>query len=471
MNPPESFSCFKAKYIYPFIIILIFLSFNLFFPDTVNSYLVKWSKFDESLGHGFLVVGIVIFEIFKSFNTYQPVKEKNNHFLIFFILLLTLFHEIANFWGVLIFQQFSLYIIWGLAISYILGYHSLKQIAFPFLFFLFAIPFWEFSNTFFVNLTTYAVTILLNFTDLTVFIYDNFIETPFGVIEVAEGCSGIRYFEIGLALAVYAIHGEHFSWRLKVLVILSGALLGIITNWIRVLGLIYIGYWSEMKSPLMNEHDNYGFLLFFIVISNIILLVNWLSKRYSLPVDAPPTENNSYISNKVSFSGIGLKSLVTLFIISVTSYVSNQNLNSLLIVTFENDLKNKSNFNVLTDFGEFTEYSSIYLIEDKKCTLISRSYNFTTPGENVLPYRNIHNQDNFQELRKSSKSFNYLSKSIDVMHIELKNKSTREKSELLYWYEYNDYHTANIYVAKFIEISYLLQTQSKMKLNAVWCSK
>lgn len=471
MNPLGSSSCSKTKYIYPIITILIVCSFNLFFPDTVNSYLVKWSKFDESLGHGFLVVGIVIVEIFKSFKTYQPVKERNNHFLIFLILLLTLFHEIATFWGVLIFQQFSLYIIWGLAISYILGYQSLKQIAFPFLFFLFAVPFWEFSNTFFVNLTTYAVTILLNFTDLTVFIYDNFIETPFGVIEVAEGCSGIRYFEIGLALAVYAIHGEQFSWRLKILVILSGALLGIITNWIRVLGLIYIGYWSEMKSPLMNEHDNYGFLLFFIVISSIIFLVNWLRKRHSLPVNTPPTENYPYIPNKVSFSSIGLKSLVTLFIISVTSYISSQNLNSLLVVNFENGLKNKSTLNILTDFGEFTEQNSNYLMENKKCTLITRSYNFTTPGENVLPYRNIHDQNNFQELRTSSKSFNYLSKTIEVRHMELKNKITREKSELLYWYEYNNYHTSNKYVAKFFEISYLLQTQSKMKLNAVWCSK
>ena len=258
---------------------------------------------------------------------------------------------------------------------------------------------------------------------------------------------------------------------MKILVILSGALLGIITNWIRVLGLIYIGYWSEMKSPLMNEHDNYGFLLFFIVISSVIFLVNWLSKKYSLPLKPSLKENNSYISNRVSVSGIGLKLLVTFSIILATSYISNQNLKSLLVTKVENSSGNASTYNVLANFGDFTEYSSDYFIDKKKCTLISRSYNFTTPGENVLPYRNIHNQDNFQELRTSSTSLNYLSSNIDVKHIKLRDKSTRRQSELLYWYEYNGYHTSNKYIAKLFEISYLLQTQSKMKLNAVWCSK
>jgi exosortase len=466
----NSLVLFKAKYVYSLIVVLIACSFSLFFPTTVESYLVKWSKFDESLGHGFLVVGIVIFEIFKSFGTYQPVKEKSNHFLLIVILLTTLFHEIASFWGILIFQQFSLYIIWGLAISYILGYKSFKQMAFPFIFFLFAVPFWEFSNTFFVDLTTFAVTILLSFTDLTVFIYDNFIETPFGIIEVAEGCSGIRYFEIGLALAVYAVHGERLSWRLKLLVILTGAILGIITNWIRVLGLIYIGYTSEMKSPLMSEHDNYGFLLFFVVISGVIFLVNWLSKKYSLPAQATPNTVDSNSINLLPLSNIGIKSLATFITIMATSYISHQNIDSTLNVKTIKDIDNISAFNILSNYGAFTENSADFILEERKCTLISRRYNFITPGENVLPYDHIYNQDNFKALRSSSSIINYSNENIDVMHLELRGKLDRKKYELYYWYEYNTFYTSNKYIAKVFEISYLLKTESKLKLHAVLCA-
>jgi exosortase len=445
-------------------------SFSVLFPQTAESYIIKWSKFDESLGHGFLIVGIVIFEIFKSFRSYQPVKEQSHHSLLIVILFTTLFHEVSSFWGILIFQQFSLYIIWGLAISYILGYKSFKKMSFPFLFFLFAVPFWEFSNTFFVDLTTFAVTILLSFTDLTVFIFDNFIETPFGLIEVAEGCSGIRYFEIGFALAVYAVHGERLSWKLKLLVILTGIILGIITNWIRVLGLIYIGYLSEMKSPLMNEHDDYGFLLFFIVICGVIVQINWLSKRYSLPAEVTSKETDITKENVSSFSSIAIKISATFITIMTTSYVTYQNIDSSLSDRTLKEFVNKSENNILNNVGAFTEYSSSFFIEKNKCTLITREYEFIQPGENVLPYENVYNSDAFKELRISASAINYANEQINVKEVELRSRINRKRSTLYYWYEYNNFYTTNKYVAKVFEISYLLKTQSKMKLHAVWCA-
>lgn len=466
----NSFFLFQTKYLYPLIVLLIACTFSIFLPDTVNSYLDKWSKFDESLGHGFLIVGIVIFEIFRSFKTYQPTKEKHNHLLLVVILLTTLFHEVATFWGILIFQQFSLYAIWGLAIIYILGYKSFKQMLFPFLFFLFAVPFWEFSNTFFVDLTTLAVTIFLNFTDLTVFIYDNFIETPFGIIEVAEGCSGIRYFEIGFALAVYAVHGERLSWKLKLLVILTGIILGIITNWIRVLGLIYIGYWSEMKSPLMSEHDNYGFLLFFIVISAVIFQVNWLSKRYTLPNTNVDTKATSETGSLTSHN-IGIKSLTTLVIIASTSYFTFQNIESTLKVGIENNISNQSQFNVLSTFGSFTENEEDFKVKAQECTLITRDYRFIAPGDNVLPYDMVYNQELYSELESNSTTINFNNTNVAVMHLSLRNKLKRKNTELYFWYEYNNFYTTNKYIAKIFEISYLLKTEATMKLRAVQCSE
>jgi exosortase len=439
------------------------------FPQTFASFIDKWSKFDESLGHGFLIVGIVVFEIFKSFRTYQPVREKNNTALLIVIFLLTILHEISGFWGILIFQQFSVYMIWGLAIFYILGFKSLKKIAFPYLYFLFAVPFWEFSNTFFVDLTTFAVTILLSFSDLIVFIHDNFIETPFGVIEVAEGCSGIRYFEIGLALAVYAVHSERLSWKLKLLVIIFGAIMGIITNWIRVLGLIYIGYSSEMKSPLMAEHDNYGFLLFFIVISSVIFLTNWLAKRFSLPEEKTSEENN--IKSKVNYINLTLKLAAVLATIALTSYISNNNLNAILDNNFQDNPHNELKFNILNDFGRFEENSTRYRFQDQNCLYISRSYNFITSGENVLPYGQVYNQELYYNSHQKSPSIEYLKENIDVIHLALTNKQNATKSNLYYWYEYNKFYTTNKYVAKLFEISYLLQTKQKMKLNIIWCSQ
>jgi exosortase len=458
-----------SRYTYTLVTLLLLAGISLIFTGTAFSYIEKWSKFDESLGHGFLIFAIVLVEILRLSNNYIPKVEKKCHSLLLVIIFLAFAHEVSTFWGILIFQQLCFYLLWLVVIGYVLGLNYLRHISFPLAFFLFAIPFWEFSNTFFVNLTTQVVTLLLSFSDLTVYIHQNFIETPYGIIEVAEGCSGIRYFQIGFALAVYAINGEKLSWRLKVLVILTGIALSIITNWIRVLGLIYIGYWSEMASPLMKEHDTYGFLLFFFVISGVIFLINWLRKSYPLETQVI-CNNTSTEKNGMLTKNFALKAFFTFTMLYTTSYGMNEKLNSIIPENNNNVLAPHSRFPILANFGHFTEQSDDYYYGKEKCILISRDYSFVNPGENVLPYDNIHNEKNYTKQNTSKESIKYLGNIISVKHIKLKNNKSRQASELLYWYEFDSNHMSNKYIAKLFEITYLLQTKSKMKLNVIWCS-
>jgi exosortase len=459
-----------SQYKYTLVTLLLLTGISLIFTGTAFSYIEKWSKFDESLGHGFLIFAIVIVEIFRLSNNYIPKVEKKYHSLLLVIIFLAFSHEVSAFWGILIFQQLCFYFLWLVVIGYVLGLNYLKHISFPLAFFLFAVPFWEFSNTFFVNLTTQAVTAFLAFSDLTVYIHQNFIETPYGVIEVAEGCSGIRYFEIGFALAVYATHGENLSWRLKLSVVLTGIALGILTNWIRVLGLIYIGYWSEMTSPLMNEHDTYGFILFFFVISGVILLINWLRKHYSLPTSKPDEIVTSNSSHDTLLKNITLKFVIALTILLLTASIISANLTSSL----SNKKVDKTTWStpsskVLIDFGQFTEITSDYIHQNSKCTLTSRSYDLIEPGKNVLPYNEIINKKNFFQQDFNKEMINYLGHEIKVNNFVLNSIENKKRSSLFYWYEYDEYHFTNKYLAKLFEITYLVQKNHKMKLNAIWC--
>jgi exosortase len=457
-------------YFHPTFVLILLGILSSLFINTSSSYIEKWSKFDESLGHGFLIFIIVVYEIFRLSGTYIKKKEKKHHLLLIVIILLALAHEISFFWGILVFQQLCFYLMWLAIVGYVLGLNYLKHISFPLAFFLFAVPFWEFSSTFFVNLTTQAVTAFLAFSDLTVYIHQNFIETPYGVIEVAEGCSGIRYFEIGFALAVYATHGENLSWRLKLSVVLAGIALGIITNWIRVLGLIYIGYWSEMTSPLMKEHDTYGFILFFFVISGVIFLINWLRKNYSLPSSKQDEIVTANSSNDTLLKNIAVKLLITLTILLLTASIISTNLTSSLSNKKEGKTIGSSpSSKLLLDFGQFTEITSDYIHQESQCTLTSRSYDLIEPGENVLPYNNIINTNNFFQQDFNKEMINYLGHEIKVNHLVLQSIENKKRLNLFYWYEYDDYHFTNKYLAKLFEITYLVQKNHKMKLNAIWC--
>jgi exosortase len=455
------------QHTYSLVTILLLVGISLIFADTAYSYTEKWSKFDESLGHGFLIFAIVIFEILRLSNNYIPKVEQKYHYLLLVVIFLAFAHEVSAFWGILIFQQLCLYFLWLTIICYILGFNYFKRISFPLTFFLFAVPFWEFSNTFFVDLTTQAVTFFLAFSDLTVYINQNFIETPYGIIEVAEGCSGIRYFEIGFALAVYATHEERLSWRLKLFVILSGIALGIITNWIRVLGLIYIGYWSEMTSPLMKNHDTYGFLLFFIVISGVMVLLHFLPKNHSL--NKPITANTI---QKVPLNNfIWIKTLLAFITISVISMTLSKILPSEATTTklMTVKLRDQENNQLLSSSGNFTESITNYQVIDKQCSLINRIYQFTYPGVDVLPYSKLINISNYTVTGKSQKSIIISGRAKKVILLKLLSSNKRSTSELYYWYQYKNYKTTNQYIAKLLEISYLFNTEDKMSFNAIWC--
>jgi len=461
---------FLRVYSYPVMALLFLGALSLFFTNTANSYIEKWSKFDESLGHGFLIFAIVIFEVIKLSKSYTPRIEAKRHFLLIGIIFLSVSHEISAFWGILIFQQICFYLLWLTIIGYALGLSYLKHISFPLAFFLFAVPFWEFSNTFFVDLTTQAVTFFLAFSDLTVYIHQNFIETPYGIIEVAEGCSGIRYFEIAFALSVYAVHDEPLSYRSKLLIIIAGISLGIITNWIRVLGLIYIGYWSEMTSPLMKEHDTYGFLLFFVVISSVIFLLNFLRKHYSLKTKTLKTEalEDVVSTNKIHFilqqSTIKL-SLIIICLISSLFLINKQQ----PATTQKTNNASPQTEKLLSLFGKFTESTKEISFYGEQCLLIDRDYDFTSSGSNIFPYDAIYNRKNFTLLTQKHKKIHFNDDNFDVNEIHLNSLLDRNSSSMYYWYEYSNYKIKNKYLAKLFEINYLISNSSKMSLKVIWC--
>ncbi len=459
----------NQRNIYPFYVLLILVATSLLLPDTALTYLDKWGKFDESLGHGYLIFAVVIFELFRSSSNFTVSKVESKHYLIFVILLLAIFHEVSAFWGVLIFQQFSFYLIWLVAIAYILGVNYLKRIYFPLMFFLFAVPFWEFSNAFFLDLTTQAVTLLLSFSDLPIFIHENFIETPYGMIVVAEGCSGIRYFEIGFALSVYAVQGERLPLRFKLFVIFTGIALSIITNWIRVIGLVYIGYWTEMTSNLMKDHETYGFILFFIVISGVIIVINYLRSRYSLA-----NTSNLEESPKVKIPFPTINVLTKSIAIGMAIILVNALFLKQLPINYHSKqplIDDGQLFPILNKAGSFNEEQRNINYQGEKCKFIIRTYNFETPGSNVLPYDDILNAGVAITTAKYSKVINYENKAIKVNQVSLRAINNNSRSNLYYWYGYADFQTNNKYIAKLLEISYLFNSNDKMTLNLIWCPR
>ena len=446
--------------------IVIALIIGTIFSDTALTYITTWLKFDESMGHALIIVAMVIFYLLK------PNKIQNNkthhkwHWLILIpICLLSILHQVSAFLGLLVFQQFSLYFLWLLAIYFILGSTYFKQNLFPLLFFLFAVPFWEFLNPIFLSLTTVAVTYFLDFIPVIAFIDGDLIELPYGMLQIAGGCSGLRYFEVAFALAVFAVYAENFPLRLKLLIVIVAIALGILSNWIRVISLIYVGYDSQMTSELMNDHETHGLILFMLVITPLIFFINWLSARYSIK-----TIKHANLTKEVSTSNITKVYWMyfSLFLFCTISIALIFNINSANQSTssFKAPINSTTLHPTLTDYGQYSQTVTQY----NNCELIVRNYQFTDPGTNALPFNHIYNKKSYGVINSTIVQVPSWPTKIKANQLTLKNKNTEQEVTLYYWYQYDNMTMTNRYIAKLLEIIFIFNRNTHITINAISCA-
>lgn len=136
------------------------------------------------------------------------------------------------------------------------------KVLFPSLFLVFLLPIWGVLTAVLQHISTEAVTIIMSYTSIPTYVEGNLISIPQGVFEIAGGCSGLRYLLVSLSISSLFIflnikkasHGSTFLF-----IAITGAL---ITNWLRITGLILIGYYTNMESSLMEDHNSFGWYLY-----------------------------------------------------------------------------------------------------------------------------------------------------------------------------------------------------------------
>lgn len=141
--------------------------------------------------------------------------------------------------------------------------------------FLLALPLWEVLLPFLQGVTIVVNHLLIGLFGIPADLQDNLIKFPFGTIEVAQSCAGLAFFST--AVTIGAIYAHHFlqHWRARTAAVVLAMALAMVSNWVRVFGLVYIGYSSKMQSPLMVDHNTYGWIIFAVV----MVVYFWLTGR------------------------------------------------------------------------------------------------------------------------------------------------------------------------------------------------
>jgi EpsI family protein len=98
--------------------------------------------------------------------------------------------------------------------------------------------------------------------------------------DVGLPCSGVGFLVEGLAVAALLGELEQASLGRRLRLIASMVLVALVTNWIRVLALVELGYATQMRHILLTRHHLlFGYVLFVLV----LVVFVWAATRGALP--------------------------------------------------------------------------------------------------------------------------------------------------------------------------------------------
>lgn len=261
--------------------IAILLLFGLFWEASSQAVII-WYR-SATFNHGFLILPIIAYLIWLKRAELSTVEPRPNYWGLVGLAIAGFGWLLANAADVILVQQFALIFAMQCMTLTVIGWRATRLILFPLAYLFFAVPFGEFLVPPLQDLTADFTVAALRFIDIPVFLDGIFLSIPNGNFEVAEACSGVRFLIAILALGTLFAYLNYYTiWR-RVLFVALAFVVPVIANGFRALGIVYIGYVSDMKAAVGADHIVYGWVFFAIV--TVALLA--LGAAFREPTDKP----------------------------------------------------------------------------------------------------------------------------------------------------------------------------------------
>jgi exosortase A len=448
------------------------------YSETVASLYRRWVKFDEAYGHGFLVLLIVLYLIYERRKEILDSPSNPNYLAAIPLLLLNILWFLSFQIDIEIVQQLLLPLILLLVAFLAHGPGIFKLLWFPLAFLYFAIPAWDYLNDLLISLTVYVVTGLVRLSGITAFIEADRITLSSGTIVVAAGCSGLRYLIICTALSSLSAYLTSMRTALRILVALMGVMLGLLTNWIRVYLLVMIGYYTEMESGLIKEHEMFGWVLFLIIFSPVYVLTSRLGQytrpdpAANLPVQAIP---------QVAGAQVAVWMLVCLTACSgplaarISALEQGQFLAADPVLTGYGQLESVSQdpYESVYYFGDQIyrpAHASAVLYEADPGTIhvASAIYQKNISSRNYLPYYRSFVDPEVWHLGKEERvSVAGHKRQLNIKELEMINIRTGDIKLLWYWFDIGGRISPDRYMAKILEVATIFSGRSYAGLTII----
>lgn len=129
-----------------------------------------------------------------------------------------------------------------------------------------------------------------------------FIDTPVGLFEVAEACSGVQFLIAMCAFAALVAHSCFRSLKRRAVFVAVALALPILANGVRAWGTIYLAQSQGIEFAVGFDHIFYGWVFFALVIA-VLLAVSW--RWFDRDPDDPQV-NGEAIARDPRFDGFAM---------------------------------------------------------------------------------------------------------------------------------------------------------------------
>jgi exosortase A len=262
-------------------IALVLLTFALLWPTT-SSLMVRWEDtVRRTYTHGYLIVALSLWLLWRDRAMLPPARTSfvgAGALIAGGVLWLIAWRA-----GLQIVHQALLPALAFFAVLTCCGWAAMRRMWFAIAYLYFAVPIWDAINPVLQWTSVFAVRQLLRLAGIPAFFADNTFQIPAGSFEIADGCSGLHFFVVAVAIAVLYGAINRDRWGARVNLVLFAAVLAMATNWLRIVIIVLAGHVTDMQHYLVSgEHYSFGWFMF----AGAMLLFFLVVRRWPLADEA-----------------------------------------------------------------------------------------------------------------------------------------------------------------------------------------
>ena len=181
-----------------------------------------------------------------------------------------------------------------MAVLTLLGPRVAAGLLFPLAYCVFLIPFGDELVPALQMITAEITIALTHLSGIPAEIDGIFIDTPVGLFEVAEACSGVKFLIAMIALGVLVAQTCFTRWSHRAAFLAACVIVPIVANGIRAWGTVYIAQFQGMEFAAGFDHIFYGWVFFAIV---IVLVLGAAWRFFDRSPDDPAFDGATLAAN------------------------------------------------------------------------------------------------------------------------------------------------------------------------------